>query len=145
MKWALDYLGAHPWCVIQEYIDQIVASDLLWSQGYQSVPPDFRDQNGWHLCPTVIDPAVSENPRVRLSQTGITLAEQCRVVLPADVELETRFRRDAPAQRFGSDCDAWATWAQSEDSGVCNRSARLAEEWMEHHHDTSERYYRPEC
>ena len=41
MKWALDYLGAHPWCVIQEYIDQIVASDLLWSQGYQSVPPDF--------------------------------------------------------------------------------------------------------
>ena len=146
MKWPLDYLGAHPWCVIQEYIDQIIESDLLWSQGHGSLPRDFRDRNGWHLCPTVIDPAVPGNPLVRLSQTGISLAEQCRTVLPSGIELETRARRrELEPVRFGSDCEAWAAWVEDEYRGPCRRSARLAEEWMEHHYATPERYFAMSC
>ena len=146
MKWPLDYLGAHPWCVIQEYIDQIIDADLLWSQGYQTLPPNFRNRNGWHLCPTVIDPAVPGNPLVLLSQTGINLAEQCRTVLPADIELETRaLRRESTPVRFGSDCNAWAAWVEREHPGPCRRSARLAEEWMEHHYGTPERYFPVSC
>ena len=150
MKRALDYLGAHPWCVLQEYIDQMVAYDVLWSQGHESPPLDFRNRHGWHLCPTVIDPGIPEDPWVRLSQTGITLAEQCRLVLPADVELESGPNRFSETpERFGSDCDAWAAWveqrAQSQHWRVCDRSARLAEEWMEHHYDTPEWSYPVHC
>ena len=113
---------------------------------HQSPPSDIEDRHGWHLCATVIDPAVPENPLVRLSQTGITLAEQCRAVLPADVELETRAPRDeVQPERFGSDCGAWAAWVQDEYRGECDRLSRLAEEWMEHHHATSERYYAMSC
>ena len=133
MKWSLDYLGAHPWCVLQQYVDRVVWADLLWSRGYSSPPADFINRHGWHLCPTVIDPGIPEDPRVRLSETGITLAEQCRIVLPADIELEDfpRFLSDT-VQRFGSDCDAWARWIENETDEYerdCNRSARLAEEW----------------
>ena len=146
MKWSLDYLGAHPWCVIQQYFDRIAVSDLLWSQGYESPPYAIEDRHGWHLCPTVIDPAVAGNALARLSQTGISLEEQCRAVLPSDVELETRapFKEVQP-ERFGSDCSAWAAWVQDRYPGPCARSARLAEEWMEHHYNTPERFFAVYC
>ena len=150
MKWALDYLGAHPWCVLQEYINQMVAYDVRWSQGYESLPRDFRNRTGWHLCPTVIDPGIPEDPWVRISQTGITLADQCRLVLPADVQLESKSNRFSHIpERFGSDCDAWAAWveqqAQSQHWRDCDRSARLAEEWMEHHYNTPDHYFPVDC
>ena len=149
MKWALDYLGAHPWCVLQQYYDRLAAHDDIWNNG-AALPPDMRNRHGWHRCPTVIDPGQRDDPRRRLSETGITLAEQCRRVLPADVELEARTRRiSEEPQRFGSDCDGWAEWVedrpQARDWRACDRSARLAEEWMEHHHRTPQRYFVVTC
>ena len=147
IKWSLDYLGAHPWCVLQQYVERVVWADQLWSRGYSSPPADFRNRHGWHLCPTVIDPGIPEDPWVRLSETGITLAEQCRIVLPADIELEDRplYLSDT-VQRFGSDCDAWARWVETEaPHWPCNRSARLAEEWMEHHYSKPEISFSGDC
>ena len=146
MKWALDYLGAHPWCVLNEYQDRANA------YGSGSRGPRVQDRHGWHNCATVIDPLVADPPAGRsndaqwlLSET-VSLAEQCRIVLPLDVELETRPRLSTgePDQRFGSDCEAWAEWVENRprarDVRHCDRSARLAEEWMEHHQATPELY-----
>ena len=150
MKWPLDYLGAHPWCVLQQYYDRVAAYDLSWSQGSETAPRGIKDRHAWHLCATVIDPSLPDNPARRLSQSGISLAEQCRVVLPADVELETTTgRRSRAAERFGSDCDAWAAWVENGASRSstpdCHRLSRLAQEWMEHHHSTPEHYYPMGC
>ena len=144
MKWSLDYLGAHPWCVLQQYYNRIAAHDDIWNRG-APLPADMRNHYGWHLCPSVIDPGQDADPRRRLSETGISLAEQCRIVLPANVQLEDRPRRvNIEPQRFGSDCDAWAEWVDNRsiarDWRGCDRSARLAEEWMEHRHGTPEHY-----
>ena len=144
MKWSLDYLGAHPWCVLQHYYNRIAAHDDIWNRG-AALPADMRNHHGWHLCPSIIDPGQDADPRRRLSKTGISLAEQCRIVLPANVELEDRPRRvNIEPQRFGSDCDAWAEWVENRPIGRdwrgCDRSARLAEEWMEHHHGAPEHY-----
>ena len=144
MKWSLDYLGAHPWCVLQQYYNRIAAHDDIWNLG-AALPADMRNRHGWHLCPSVIDPGRDADPRRRLSETGISLAEQCRIVLPANIQLEDRPRRvNIEPQRFGSDCDAWAEWVENRpiarDWRGCDRSARLAEEWMEHHHGTPEHY-----
>ena len=149
MKWSLDYLGAHPWCVVQQYYDRMAAHDDIWYSG-ASLPPDLRNRHGWHLCPSVIDPGQDDDPRRRLSETGISLTEQCRIVLPADVELETGTSRiTEEPQRFGSDCDAWAEWVENRprarDWRDCDRSARLAEEWIEHHHNTPEHYFNVKC
>ena len=149
MKWALDYLGAHPWCVLQQYYDRLAAHDDIWNRG-AGLPADMANRHGWHLCPTVIDPGQDDDPRRRLSETGISLAEQCRLVLPADVQLEDIPRRiSQEPRRFGSDCEAWATWVenrpQARDWRACDRSARLAEEWMEHHYGTPERYFTVTC
>lgn len=151
MKWALDYLGAHPWCVLNAYQDRVNA----YTGG--GTGKHVQDRHGWHNCATVIDPLATDPPAGRSGDGGlllsdtVSLAEQCRRVLPADVELETRtllFSAE-PDQRFGSDCDAWAGWVQDRPKGVdrraCDRSARLAEEWMEHYHDTPERYYIVYC
>ena len=150
MKWPLDYLGAHPWCVLNEYYDRLAAYDLHWSQGNETAPRGIEDRHGWHLCPTVIDPPAPDDPTIRLSETGLSVARRCRIVLPADVQLETTTgRRNRLAERFGSDCDAWASWVESRTIGrsapECYRSARLAEEWMEHHHLTPERYAPMSC
>ena len=144
MKWSLDYLGAHPWCVLQQYYNRIAAHDDIWNRG-AALPADMRNHHGWYLCPSVIDPGQDAHPRRRLSETGISLAEQCRIVLPANVELEDRPRRvNIEPQRFGSDCDGWAEWVENRPIGRdwrgCDRSARLAEEWMEHHHGAPEHY-----
>ena len=152
MKWALDFLGAHPWCVLNEYQDRVNAYTAGRSSAYGT------NNHGWHNCATVIDPLAKPTPteprtndaRLLLSNT-VSLAEQCRIMLPADIQLETRTRLFSaePEQRFGSDCDAWTEWVQSRPKGRnkrdCDRSARLAEEWMEHHHATPERYFIVGC
>ena len=152
MKWALDFLGAHPWCVLNEYTQRanIYASP-------QRPPRNIRDLYGWHRCATVIDPIVgtpdpgrSNDVGVLLSHSGISLAEQCRRVLPEDVQMESKVRRlSEEVQRFGSDCDAWAAWVDDRIGAdafrVCDRSARLAEEWMEHHYLIPERYFPVTC
>lgn len=149
MKWSLDYLGAHPWCVLQQYYDRIAGHDGLWNGASGSIA-GLRERHGWHVCPTVIDPVVADGSGRRLSETGVSLAEQCRIVLPPDVRLEDIPRRTSHGtQRFGSDCDAWAEWVENRSYSrhwrVCDRSARLAEEWMEHHHGTPERYSKVYC
>ena len=149
MKWALDYLGAHPWCVLGEYNRRLWQYHDLWSRG-SGVPDDMRNGHGWHRCPSVIDPAWPDDMTRRLSETGISLADQCRAVLPADVELETTTGNIfKPPERFGSDCDAWAAWVADRPAARhwrdCDRSARLAEEWMEHHYGVPENYFPVNC
>ena len=149
MKWALDYLGAHPWCVLNEYQERIVS----YERGEGGGATDVRNLYGWHNCATVIDPFATPPAIVRRNDSGfllsdtVTLAEQCRAVLPEDVELESKDRQ--ARQEFGSDCDAWAQWVENRPraSGYrdCDRSARLAEEWMEHHHGTPKRYASVKC
>lgn len=137
MKWALDYLGAAPQCVINEYYDRVDASRRAASiAGPGSLEPyKLRNQHGWHNCATVIDPYLvgvelpagrSNDVGLRLSDTpGITLAERCRAVLPPDVQLEKSWYQQrgpdgnsifAPppeGYRFEeghAGCDAWAAW-----------------------------------
>ena len=149
MKWALDYLGAHPWCVLGQYSHRLAQVHELWREGSR-IPDDIRNGYGWHRCPSVIDPGQPDDPRRRLSETGISLAEQCRIVLPAEVRLETTTDNiDVAPERFGSDCDAWAAWVANRPAARhwrdCDRSARLAEEWMEHHYGSSEHYFPVNC
>ena len=159
MYQAIDYLGASSQCVLNVYTERVNyhvdrGSGANFSYG--------KENFGWHLCSTVIDPIVFEVPSgkrsndvgLRLSDTpGITLAERCRIVLTdpfPDIQLESRWRGDNnPPTRFGNDCDAWATYAMSRSDfagyPACSMSMRLAEEWMEHHHNQHERYFRPHC
>ena len=149
MKMPLDYLGAHPWCVIQQYYNKLAEyGSLTAAPGWE-----IYNNNGWHRCATIIDPPWPQDPSMLLSQTGMSLADRCRVVLPADVELEARptslTNLFAEPQRFGNDCDAWAEHIENRPSfqtwSDCARSAHLAEEWMEHHHNQPELYYPVKC
>ena len=150
MKWALDFLGAHPWCVLNEYQDRADA----YGSGARGT--GVKNHYGWHNCATVIDPLAADTHPGRTNDDGLllsdetTLAEQCRIVLPADIELESRVRRRSEQpEQFGSDCDAWAEWVQTRPSSKrwrdCDRSARLAEEWMEHHYATPQHYFPAAC
>ena len=75
------------------------------------------------------------------------------MVLPSDVELETRGASfGAPAkERFGNDCDAWGAYVERQIAfrwtalGDCTRSHHFAQEWMEHYHDVPETYYPITC
>ena len=158
MKWALDYLGAHPACVLysssgpgeyQKRVEAFIANP-------NKAGGEIANRHGWHNCATVIDPLVEQPPTgrtndvgYRLSDTGILLAEWCRAVLPEDVMLTT-----GDGESFGSGhagCDAWA--ADTEESievwadqfPDCWRSARLAEEWMRHHYGVHLLYGAPNC
>jgi hypothetical protein len=163
MYQAIDYLGASLQCVLNVYTERVNyhvdrGSGADFSYGKQNF--------GWHLCATVIDPIVFEVPSgkrsndvgLRLSDTpGITLAERCRTVLTGPfpgIQLENRISqaerdRGIRPTEFGQDCDAWATWVTEEgpvrSAPACNASSRLAEEWMEHHHNQNERYFAPHC
>ena len=161
MKWALDYLGAHPACIINTYYSRVITSNETTVSG-QAEPTYLRDQYGWYNCATVIDPlipgiAVPEDREndigLRLSDTpGITLAERCRSVLPEDVQLEEfRTRSDAEGKLVGyyydlepghAGCNDWAEWVESgywyPQYPKCTASARLASEWMEHHRGAPE-------
>ena len=169
MKWSLDYLGAHPNCVIEAYYDRAVAAPAGRAEPYS-----FRERHGWHNCATVIDPHIpgvqlpkdrENDVGLRLSDTGITLAERCRVVLPADIQLEKEWeyeRHDGESRTSiyyqpedyyfeagHAGCDAWAAWAQSLRYGdrlpICRDSAFLAEEWMEHYRGAAEHYPQVTC
>ena len=165
MKWSLDYLGAHPNCVISEYYDRTVAAPPG-----QMEPGSLREQYGWQNCATVIDPHIpgvqlpkdrTNDVGLRLSDTGISLAERCRVVLPADIQLEGyRYLRDADGNRTGqpdlydfepghAGCDAWAELVIAgywhDQYPKCDASAQLAEEWMEHYRGAAENYHQVTC
>ena len=158
MKWPLDYMGADPICVRNEYI--------LRSQAHTEEPDPpagLRGVHGWHNCVTSIDPLQRSwyldsfnDVGKRLSDSGVSLAQRCREVLPADVELETLRQWLSVSdgllsepQRFGNDCDAWAAHIQADPAvGLypqCFMSSRLAEEWMEHHYNVDELHHTPSC
>ena len=154
---AIDYLGAHPVCALNQYthllqffVDEGRTSDTL------------RESLGWHNCATVIDPPGQDPSAVdeyfndagrRLSDTGLSVAERCRAVLPSDVHLETQqTRRGVPVERFApghAGCDEWAAFVESTNlyraRPGCAASTHLAAEWMEHHHGQHERYFKPWC
>lgn len=154
MKWPIDYLGASPVCVVNEYEDRINEyKDGSW-------PENVEHLHGWHNCATVIDPMIGGWPEgryndigYRLSDTGISVADQCRMVLPPDIELENEGDSfGAPAtERYGNDCDAWGQYvvrrikAQERTRGDCTASYYLAREWMEHYHGVPENYYPIAC
>ena len=159
MRMPLDYLGARPDCVINAYTDRAA---YYMSQGSAYSENHAKENFAWHLCATVIDPIVNDLPSslpendvgYRLSDTpGITLAERCRVVLTGPfptIELENRGGSEGtPPTRFGQDCDAWANYVTNYRTysrfPICSDAYRLAEEWMEHHHDQPEPYHRPHC
>ncbi|MXW99887.1 MAG: hypothetical protein F4118_11315 [Acidimicrobiaceae bacterium] len=164
-KWALDYLGAHPSCVLSEYYDRVVAL-----QSGRSETSSIDDTSGWHNCATVIDPLLPDPPDGRatdighrLSDTGLSLADRCRAVLPSDVQLETGrtikgFVGDPPTPELNpatvfaaghAGCDDWATYVAGMRSvsrfPQCGASAQLAEEWMEHHYGVPNTYFAPWC
>ena len=157
MVWALDYLGANEACVLAVHYTRAIAAAQTSDGNYNSV--GLRERYGWHRCPTVIDP---RTPTVTdsfmqqhlpgwdvllLAPSGESPAARCRAVLPADIELEER--RSKGVIRDGLDCDEWGAYIEGFNSGlrypVCNTSARLAEEWLEHHHGMPERYFRISC
>ena len=169
MKWSLDYLGAHPNCVISEYYARVTAAPPG-----QVEPYSLLEQHGWHNCATVIDPHIAgvqlpqdrtNDVGLRLSDTGISLAERCRVVLPADVQLEKRWvlkeydfengisiyhqPEDYYFEAGHAGCDAWAAWAQSLRHGdrypICRDSSSLAEEWVEHYRGRPENSFPVTC
>ncbi|MDE0666805.1 MAG: hypothetical protein OXH67_14505 [Acidimicrobiaceae bacterium] len=163
MYQALDYLGADPQCVLGIYTQRV---NYYLSKGAAANSSYATDTFGWHLCSTVIDPIEGDLPTdrpdtdvgYRLSdRSGITLSERCRIVLTnpfPDIQLERRptfgeLRDGVEPTRFGQDCDAWATYVLekglSPSSPACNESSSLAEEWMEHHHNQPEVYFRPHC
>ena len=156
MHQALDYLGADPICVGNEYR----ARFQYYLRAGSGANGSYAKENfGWHNCATVMDPMIGNPPaeRVsdigyRLSDTGLSLAERCRAVLTdpfPGIELESRGNDFIVPTQFGQDCDAWASWVVekglSRSTPVCNASSSLAEEWMEYHHGQHERYFRPHC
>ena len=157
MKLSLDYLGASQVCVLAESRLRVAVETAANAVNAQ-VPWELLDWHGWHNCGTVIDPLLGtpETGRAnhvgwRLSDTGISLAERCRIVLPADIELESydRTKLLAVPQQFGNDCEAWAEWVQNipieRRFRACAASAHLAAEWMEHHHNQPEYAYPIDC
>ena len=167
IKWALDYLGAHPACVVNTYYGRVTTSNEVTLPN-QAEPGYLKDLYGWHNCATVIDPFIAgiaipgdrdNDIGLRLSDTpGITLAERCRAVLPEDIQLEGfRYLRDESGDRVGepgyypfepghAGCDEWVERVESDRQFVngeypeCFRSAQLAAEWMEHYHDRPVNY-----
>ena len=143
MKWALDYLGASEDCVLAVY--QARWSRMNASNEFSGVEIDLY---GWHRCPTVIDPRtpteadpyVQQQPHgqdmLLLAPNSDSLADRCRAVLPADVNLDFAVDNKAADWREGLSCDEWGPLAGARRVSykICDASALLAEEWMEHHH-----------
>ena len=168
MKSPLDYLGAHPNCIVNEYNARVDALNALNLPRGQAEPNRLVNDHGWHNCATVIDPyrpgieLPADRPNdvgLRLSDTpGITLAERCRAVLPDDITLQTYHGwQDERGKWVGewrdhfghAGCDAWAEWITTGyDYGrypQCQESVYLAEEWMEHHLGQPKDYGRGLC
>ena len=154
MKWALDYLGAEEDCVVAVYYARWRRANASnWLSGVEI------DLYGWHRCPTVIDPRtptvadpyVQQMPNgsdvLLLAASTDSLADRCRAVLPADVELEFSVNNDLSKRREGLDCDEWAALAGARrvTYKTCDASAQLAKEWMEHHHGMPVRHRPISC
>ena len=143
MVWALDYLGADEACVLENFRERIQRGNN------PDVAERYNDSRlinrfGWHKCASVIDP-IQADGRL-LSEHGLTMAERCRAVLPDNVDLE--WYETIHVVNDGLDCDSWGAWVESLRSGVtrnCRNSARLAEEWLEHHIGMPELFYRISC
>ena len=151
MVWALDYLGASESCVLTNYVDRAVEESQPGVSDHSR--SRIKDKYGWHRCATVVDPVQSDGRL--LSEHGLTVAERCRAVLPADVKLEfviklglTQDRLPNYERHDNATCDEWGAWVEGR--GVlyeeeCDRSARLAEEWLEHYIGMPEPYWSPTC
>ena len=145
MVWALDYLGANPQCVIQHYEWRASSASRPgvtdgWNNG------GLIKRYGWHKCATVIDPIQPDGQL--LSDHGLTVAERCRAVLPADVKLEENTSvANRGVFRHWMTCDEWGEWVEDRRTGYpdCETSARLAEEWLEHHHGMPENFWTISC
>ena len=141
MTWALDYLGANESCVVNIY----------YARASQSISSDDHrvrliNEYGWHRCATVIDPVQSDGRL--LSEHGLSMAERCRAVLPADVKLEYWELVGLNYElRDDVDCDEWGAYVEGRGSSYkdCDDSARLAEEWLEHYIDRPERFRTLSC
>ena len=134
----LDFLGADEVCVLKQYEERAIrASQPGVTDGYNNA--GLTNRFGWHRCASVIDP-MQPDGRL-LSEHGLTMAQRCRAVLPDGTELETH-RYFGQPPRDGLDCDEWGEWAEGRSTGFedCDRSARLAEEWMEHYHNMPHRF-----
>ena len=139
MTWALDYLAADEICVVEVYA--VRAREEASNYRY-TLPGEY----GWHQCASVIDPRQPDG-RLLSQQPGITVADRCRAVLPADIELEYNEGGRRDARRDGLSCDEWGAWAESRRTGyeTCDRSALLAKEWLEHYIGMPESYSRLGC
>ena len=128
MVWALDYLGASPQCVLEQYT--VKAQQILWSGHWSGY--------GWHRCATVINPDPS---------SGTSLEVLCLLALPADVSLEPRVRLLFDPESFvfygSSDpqylltCNDWSFWERVASGGSlssCRTAGLLAEQWMQHYY-----------
>ena len=139
MTWALDYLAADEVCVIERYFSRALEE----ASNYRI---SLRGEYGWHQCASVIDPRQPDGTLLS-EQPGITVADRCRAVLPADIELEYNEGGRRDARRDGLSCDEWGAWAESRRTSyeTCDRSAVLAEEWLEHYIGMPESYARLGC
>ena len=165
MHQALDFLGAHPRCIISEYtrrVDFYINLDGV-------APQNLSERMGWQNCASVIDPLDPQKdaPDGRINDVGwrlsdrpgITVAERCRAVLPVDAELESHsgmsVRDEDGIARLVlgitefDDCDAWADWVvrlrDDKYTPTCERSGRLTEEWMEHYRGMPENVFTLSC
>ena len=74
MYQALDYLGADPICVLNEYSKK---AEYFLSQGSGANHSYAKNNFGWHLCATVIDPIVGEMPSGdRDNDVGLRLSDR---------------------------------------------------------------------
>ena len=139
MTWAIDYLAADEVCVVEVYAERARQEA---SNYRESLPGEY----GWHQCASVIDPRQPDGTLLS-EQPGITIADRCRAVLPADIGLEYNEGGRRDARRDGLSCDEWGAWAESRRTGyeTCDHSALLAKEWLEHYIGMPESYARLGC
>ena len=121
MTWALDHLAADEICVIERYFTRALEESTNYRD---SLPGEY----GWHQCASVIDPRQPDG-RLLSEQPGITVADRCRAVLPADTDLEYYEGGRRDGRRGGLSCDEWGAWAESRRTSyeTCDHSALLAE------------------
>ena len=105
MTWALDYLAADEVCVVEVYAERA-------RQEASNYRISLRGEYGWHQCASIIDPRQPDGTLLS-EQPGITVADRCRAVLPADIELEYNEGGRRDARRGGLSCDEWGAWAES--------------------------------
>ena len=74
MKWPLDYLGAHPYCVIDnpsgpgEYQRRVET----FINNPNNTVGEIQNEHGWHNCATVIDPLVEQPPTGRTKRCWLS-------------------------------------------------------------------------